>query len=225
MDKQYDNRIRRAQRRSESGNTHRFTQNNTKKISNWKTPGHDVIHGFWFKKYISLHDRFALEMNKCLQGAHVPEWMTRGKPHWSSGPPQGNRFKQLQTFNLPTQYVENINSTNKGRYLLLANKPQTVPWRTERMPQKVLRYRRITLHRLGYPQRGQDRTKKSSYSLHWQQKAYDMVPQSWIIHRLKMYKTSDEVVSFIEKTMKTWKEEFSAGGRSLAEVKVQRGIF
>ena len=40
-----------------------------------------------------------------------------------------------------------------------------------------------------------------------------------------MYKISDEVVNFIEKTMKTWKMKLTAGGRSLAEAKVQRGIF
>ena len=44
-----------------------------KKISNWKTPGHDGIHNFWFKKFTAIHDRLALEMNKCLQRAHVPE--------------------------------------------------------------------------------------------------------------------------------------------------------
>ena len=42
----------------------------------------------------------------------------------AKGPKQRNRPKQLQTHNLPTQ---NINSTNKGRYLLLSNKPQIVP--------------------------------------------------------------------------------------------------
>ena len=34
-----------------------------KKISNWKTPGHDGIHGFWFKKFSSIHDRLALVNN------------------------------------------------------------------------------------------------------------------------------------------------------------------
>ena len=34
-------------------------------------------------------------------------------------------------------------------------------------------------------------------------KAYDIVPQSWIINCLKMYKISQEVINFIEK--KTWK--------------------
>ena len=40
MDKQYDKKLGSA----ESPNPHRFTQNDTKKISNWKTP----CHGFWF---------------------------------------------------------------------------------------------------------------------------------------------------------------------------------
>ena len=31
--------------------------------------------------------------------------------------------------------------------------------------------------------------------------------------------------NFIEKTMETWKVELTAGGRSLAEAKIQRGIF
>ena len=56
-------------------------------------------------------------------------------------------------------------------------------------------------------------------------KALDMVPQNWIINCLKMYKISHEVIKFIEKTMKTWRVELTAGGRSLAETKIQRGIF
>ena len=50
-----------------------------KRISNWKAQGHDGIHGFWFKKFTSIHDRLVLEMNRCLQDAQVPEWMTKGK--------------------------------------------------------------------------------------------------------------------------------------------------
>ena len=56
-------------------------------------------------------------------------------------------------------------------------------------------------------------------------KASDMVPQSWILHCLKMYKISHEVINFIEKTTQTRRVELTAGGRSLAETKIQRGIF
>ena len=33
-----------------------------------------------FKKFTSIHDRLALEMNRYLQQAHVPEWSTKGRP-------------------------------------------------------------------------------------------------------------------------------------------------
>ena len=41
-------------------------------------PGHDGINGFCFKKFTSIHERLALEMNTCLQRAHVRELMTKG---------------------------------------------------------------------------------------------------------------------------------------------------
>ena len=41
---------------------------------------------------------------------------------------------------------------------------------------------------------------------------YDMVPQRWIIDCLKLYKISEEVIKFIEKTMKKRKVELTAGG-------------
>ena len=56
-------------------------------------------------------------------------------------------------------------------------------------------------------------------------KAYDMVPQSWMINCLKMYKISHEVINFIERHMKNWRVELTAGVKSLAETKIQRDIF
>ena len=40
-----------------------------------------------------------------------------------------------------------------------------------------------------------------------------------------MYKILDQVVQFIEKTMQTRRVELTTGGKSLAEVRIQRGIF
>ena len=50
-----------------------------KRISNWKTPHHDGIHDFCFKKFTSIHGRLAQEVNRCLLGAQVPDWITKGK--------------------------------------------------------------------------------------------------------------------------------------------------
>ena len=40
-----------------------------------------------------------------------------------------------------------------------------------------------------------------------------------------MYKISDDVINFIEKTMKIWRVELKAGGKRLAEAKIKRDIF
>ena len=55
--------------------------------------------------------------------------------------------------------------------------------------------------------------------------AWDKFPQIWIINYLKMNKISDEVINFIEKSMKTCRVELTAGEKGLAEVRIQRGIF
>ena len=47
-----------------------------RKVPNWKTPGHDVIHGLWFKKFNSIHVRLAIKMNRCLQETDILEWIT-----------------------------------------------------------------------------------------------------------------------------------------------------
>ena len=50
-----------------------------KRMPNWKMPGHDGIHSFWFKRFTSIHNRLAQEMNRCLQGVQVPDLMAKGK--------------------------------------------------------------------------------------------------------------------------------------------------
>ena len=40
-----------------------------------------------------------------------------------------------------------------------------------------------------------------------------------------MYKVLNKVINFIEKTMETWRVELTAGEKSLAEAKIQKGIF
>ena len=198
-----------------------------KKISNRKTPGHEGIRDFWFKKSTSNNDRLALERNKCIQKAHVPEWMSKGKTTLiQKGPNKRTALSnKLQTHNLPTNDVENINSTNKGRDLLFANKTRFVSWGTERVLQRIQRHTRITLQRSTHPNKVQDQTKKSSHGLDRLKNAYYMVRHSWIINSLKMYKISSEVINFIDKIMNTRRVKLTAGGRNFAEAYIQRGFF
>ena len=73
----------------------------------------------------------------------------------------------------------------------------------------------------------ESKTRWKNLAMAWidYKKAYNMVLQSWTLHCLKMYQIPDLVTRFIEKTMETWRGELTAGEKSLAEVKIQRGIF
>ena len=44
----------------------------------WKSPGPDLIQGFWLKNFSSLHEGVRLQLKECLNSGFVPSWMTRG---------------------------------------------------------------------------------------------------------------------------------------------------
>ena len=138
-----------------------------KGILNWKTPGHDGIHGFWFKKFTSIHDRLALEMSRCLQGAQVPVWMTKGnntliqkEPSLGTAP---NNYRPITCLPM-TWKILRVQIREKIYYSL------TSRWRTETMLQRILRHSRITLHRSAHPKWEQDQTEISSHGLDWLEK-------------------------------------------------------
>ena len=90
---------------------------------------------------------------------NIPEWMTKEKTTLIQ--------KDLQ--NVPTNDVENTNSTNEWD-LQIANKLQTVSRRTERMPNGNKKNSKSTLHWSTYLQGVQNKMKKSSYGVDWLQK-------------------------------------------------------
>ena len=186
--------------------------------------GHDGIHGFWFKKFTSIHHRLALDMNRCLQGAQVPDWMTKGKTTLiQKDPSKGTSPNNYRPITCPpmtwkiltTQIREKIyySLTSRGLFPDEQKGYRKGSWGTSE-----LLY--IEQHILN-----ESKTRRKNLAMAWidNKKAYDMVQQSWIINCLRIYKISHEVINFIEKTMKTWGMELKVRGRSLAEIKIQRG--
>ena len=159
-------------------------------------------------------------MNKCLQRAHVPEWMTKGRTTLIQKDPSKVTVPNncIPLTCLPMMWKILTAQIREEIYGLLSEEQKGSckgSWSTAEslyIDQHIL---------------NESKTRWKNLAMAWidYKKAYDMVPQSWIINYRKMYKISDEVINVIEKTMKTWRVELTAGGRSLAKVKIQRGIF
>ena len=78
-----------------------------------------------------------------------------------------------------------------------------------------------------YTQHVKCKTRRKNVGKAWidYEKAYDMVPRSWIIDYLKLYKISGKVMKFIKNIIENCRVELTAGGKSLTEVKIRSGIF
>ena len=46
------------------------------RMLNWKSPGPDLVLGFWLKDFSSLHKRVRLQLKECLDTGFVPSWLT-----------------------------------------------------------------------------------------------------------------------------------------------------
>ena len=56
-------------------------------------------------------------------------------------------------------------------------------------------------------------------------KTYAMVPYTWFLEFLKICEITDNIRNVIEKSVKNWKVELTAGAETIGEVKIDRGIF
>ena len=55
-------------------------------------------------------------------------------------------------------------------------------------------------------------------------KVYDMVPNTWILQCLKIFKVAENVRNVIEKSMKNWKVKLTSGEK-LGEIKKKQAYF
>ena len=49
------------------------------RMPNWKSPGPDLVQGFWLKNFSSLHGRVRAQLKECLDSGFVPSWLTEGR--------------------------------------------------------------------------------------------------------------------------------------------------
>ena len=48
-------------------------------MPNWKSPGPDLVEGFWLKNFSSLQGRVRSQLKEYLDNGFVPSWLTKGR--------------------------------------------------------------------------------------------------------------------------------------------------
>jgi hypothetical protein len=200
-------------------------QTQLRKTPNWKAPGIDGLHPFWIKNLTVLHPRLVQLMNESL--------MTGIDPFFTSGRTVLIQ-KDKDKGNVPSNYrpITCLSIIWKTLTGILSSKIYEHLIRNDMIPlaQKgCIRNSRATKDQLILDKEITKDAKKRqrNLSMAWIdfQKAYDMVPHSWIIESLKLYKVSETVINFLHQSMKSWNLKLFCQGSHLGDISVKRGIF
>merc|ERR1711911_225066 len=72
-----------------------------------------------------------------------------------------------------------------------------------------------------------DAKKGKNLAMAWidYKKAYDMVPHSWILEAMNMFKVAGNVAELLRCSMDNWRTQLMGNGTILGTVNIERGIF
>ena len=196
------------------------------KIPNWKSPGPDLVQGYWLKNFTSLHERIAYQLNDCLKQGNVPSWMTRGRTILI--------MKDISKGNIPSNYrpITCLPMCWKLFTSMIAESIYTFLDDSKLIPEEQKGCRkgsRGTNDLLYIDQRMMKEAKqrRKNLAMAWLDycKAYDLVPHSWLSECMHMFGIASNVEKMLTASMQGWRTELTCCNESLGQVRFRRGIF
>ena len=169
-----------------------------------KSPGPDLVQGFWLKSFSSLHESVRLQLKESLDSGFVPSWLTRGRTSLlQTDKSKGNVASNYRPITcLPLMW--------KSRTCVIADQIYAHLDQQKLLPeeQKGCRKGSRGTNDLLYIDRAvikevKSRNKNLALACIDYKKAYDMVPHSWIIECLDLLAVAENIKSLL-----VWKREY-----------------
>ena len=195
------------------------------RMPNWKSPGPDLVQGFWLKSFSSLHERVRLQLKECLDNGFVPSWLTRGRTSLlQKDKSEGNVASNYRPITcLPLMWMLLTGAIADQIYAHL-DQEKLLP-----EEQKGCRKGSRGTNDLLYIDRAvikEVKSRNKNLAMAWidYKKAY-MVPHSWIIECLDLFGVAENIKSLLVSSMEKWKVMLCSGNSELGVVEIKRGIF
>ncbi|XP_050679442.1 uncharacterized protein LOC126975555 [Leptidea sinapis] len=203
--------------------------NITARLHNWKSPGIDKIHNFWYKKLFSLHKIMAKNITDIIGKQKIPDFIATGITYM---------LPKLQISPLPSQYRPITCLPTIYKILTLAI--------TTKINKHVEHYNIIAEEQKGC-RRGHMGCKEQliidstihkhatskNRNLHCTyidyKKAFDSIPHSWLIKILQIYKINPKIINFLHDIMSRWKTTLYLNTNqntiTTREIAIRKGIY
>ena len=196
------------------------------RMPNWKSPGPDLVQGFWLKSFSSWHERVRLQLKEYLDSGFVPSWSTRGRTSLlQNDKSKGNvasNYRPITCLPLMWKLLTGVIADQIYAHL---DQKKLLP-----EEQKGCRKGSRGNNDLLYIDRAAIKEVKSrnkNLAMAWidYKKAYDVVAHSWIIECLDLFGVAEKIKSLLVNSMEKWKVMICSGNSELGEVEIKRGIF
>ena len=173
------------------------------RMPNWKSPGPDLVQGFWLKSFSSLHERARLQLKECLDSGFVASWLTRGRTSLlQKDKSKGNvasNYRPITCLPLKWKLLTGVIADRIDAHLdqekLLAEE-QKGNRKGSRGTNDLLYIDRAVIKEV--------KSRIKNLEMAWidYKKAYDVVPHSWII---ELFGVAENIKSFLVNSMEKWK--------------------
>ena len=224
--KKVTNEMRERPQQGEVTITLEAVTNAIKNAPNWKAPGPDGLQGYWLKAFTPLHQEMRRHLQFCLEDAVVPQWMTTGRTTLvmkdpRKGPVPSN-YRPITCLPILWKLLTSVLAEEMYDHLEandLIGMEQMGCRRGKRGTKEHLMMDKAILNHA--------KLRKKNLAVAWidYQKAYDLVPHSWILETMKLTGCAKNATKLIGESMKQWQTRLQCQGEHLAEVKFKRGIF
>ena len=195
-------------------------------MPNWKSPGPDLVQGFWLKNLGSLHGRIRSKLKECLDSGFVPSWLTKGKTTLSQkDKSKGNiasSYRPITCLPLMWKLLTGVIADQIYGHLdqqkLLPEEQQGCRKRS-RGTNDLLYIDRTVIKEV------KSTKKKLAMVKIDYKKAYDMVPHSWIKECLDLFGVAENIKTLLGNSMEKGRVMLlRAENSELGEVDIKQGI-
>ncbi|XP_026730686.1 uncharacterized protein LOC113495889 [Trichoplusia ni] len=200
-----------------------------KKAHNWKAPGSDRIHNYWYKKLTSIHPVLYNHINSFIQTPElVPRFVTQGltfmipKDADYRDPSKYRPITCLQTvYKILTACIAELIYKHSTNNKILAEEQKGCRKGSQGCKEQLIIDSVAMKHAIG--------RKKDINTMYVDYcKAFDSVPHSWLLHVLRHYKVNHVLIQFLLNSMQHWTTKLKILGCQqieTSEIPIRRGIF
>ena len=181
-------------------------------MPNWKSPGPDLVQGFWLKNFSSLHERVRLQLKECLDSGFVPSCLTRGRTSLSqkdkSKGSVASNYRPITCLLLMWKLLTRVIADQIYAHL---DQEKLLPEEYKGCRKDSRRTNdRLCIDRAVFKV---IRSRNKNLAVAWidYKKVDDMVPHSWIIECLDMFRVAENIKSLLVNSMEKWKVMLCSG--------------